>query len=712
MTKYRLTGRLETSELAELYAATRDDNEPVVIKLFHSRNSDVKYAQDLADTARQLSAVKARGIVRYLELGLVKDRLAVVRQSTEGLTLGQLLQRLVSKEFVLAPPLALWIVVQLLETVQLAHEAGAVHGALTPGNVILDPDGAPSICDFGALRALQAVPALRKSFGGRGRDAYRAPEVVKGDSPSVESDIFSVGAIAYELLTLREPIGDRTGTMSTRSGGLPPPSRLDRRLNARIDPIILRALELSENRRFRSAGEFASALRNFLANNGGIPPPEELRRFLEPLRLRESTQNVGPVPFSDPFALREVRGADLPPVTERTALLDLRPSFSGPRPIDLPDSTDPNAATVQAAPGFEEYRPEQWTSQSVTQVPRGMAEPRFDEGTDPGQAGPLERGWEAPAGAPPPRPRGQRAGHDFSVVTGRPRHPRVKFIEDFTQPPTDIPSGSDRPALEAPPPPSGLRARAAPQASGPKGVLPPPPRDLKGMEITGPLDYAALPPDTNQQVPRPMNTSERFLAHDLQRRKRMLLFALALAFVGAFSFALAIRRYGARRTATEIAPPPRGAPAAAETYDPAYQTVNGALKKYFRTDEEQPPVPAPEQSAPNLAQPPAVPNFQPPPPTGAPVRPPPAAADAFHKPPSKDRAAFLTISSDVPAIVYIDDLRVKKRTPLVRYPVQPGQRRIVLEAVDSGERKNLQVSLEKGKLRKLEERFRSQNPRR
>lgn len=726
MSRYRLTGRVETGELSELYAGLRDEDEPVVLKLFHAKTSDVRYAQELAETARQLGTIRARGIVRYLEIGLLKDRLAVVRQAVEGVTLGQVLSKLTSKEYVLPPPLAMWVIIQVLETVQLAHDAGAIHGALTPGNILLDPDGFPAICDFGALKALHAVPGLRKSFAGRGRDAYRAPEVAKGDEPSIESDIYSLGAITYELLTLREPIGDRSGTMSTRSGILPPPSRLDRRLNARLDPIVMRALELSEGRRFRGAGEFATALRNFLANNGGIPPADDLHRFLEPLRPKDAALNLGPVPVADAFVLREVRGADLPPVTERTQVVELRPSFSGPRPFDLPLSTDPAAETMQASPLFEEYREpvrssgltdpgEEGRPSGLKAVPRGMLEPKFEEDTSPSHAGPLEKGWEAPSGAPPPKPRNPRGGPQPQVVTGRPvaRNPRVKFIEDFSSPETDAGGVQEertaranldqlKEALAA-----GAREKEPPKASGPKGMLPPPPRNMKVMEITGPLDYAAMPPDTNQGIPKPLNTSERYLADDAKRRKRMLMVALGLAFIGAFSFALAIRRYGTGKRGV-VPEAPAGPGNASEPYDPAYQTVNGALKKYFRTEEEgKEPPPLPQRP---------VPTFEAPGPALTPPQKAEAANDPddshFHRPPPRDRAAFLSLTSDIPAIVYIDDQRVKRRTPLLKYPVQPGVRKVVLESVESGDRRNLELAFEKGKLRKVEQKFRSARPKR
>ncbi|MBM4380740.1 MAG: serine/threonine protein kinase, partial [Deltaproteobacteria bacterium] len=277
MPTYRLTGRLEQGELAELYKAEREDGSQVIIKLFHPRTSDAAYAQALAQTGQVLNPLAHAGVVHFLELGMVGGRLALVREYVDGFTLGVALQRLATKEVVLPPAVALHLIIGLLEIVQRAHDAGLVHGAITPGNVLLSYEGHPWLCDFGALQALEASPALR-SLAGRGRGTYRAPEVNKGEPPTVESDVYSLGALAYELLTLKE-LNPGKG-MSTRREAIQPPSRVDRRINGRVDPIIMRSVEMLPTRRYRSCAELTAALRNFLSVAGGMPSREDVARFV------------------------------------------------------------------------------------------------------------------------------------------------------------------------------------------------------------------------------------------------------------------------------------------------------------------------------------------------------------------------------------------------------------------------------------------------
>src|SRR5574337_129314 len=130
---YRLTGRLEAGDLAELFRAEREDVNgptPVVVKLFHPRTTDPGYASDIADTEQKLAGEFHSGIAHVIDIGLVKQRLAIVREDKGGFALGQALQRLNTKEVLLSMPLALSYVLGLLELMQLAHDNGVVHGAL------------------------------------------------------------------------------------------------------------------------------------------------------------------------------------------------------------------------------------------------------------------------------------------------------------------------------------------------------------------------------------------------------------------------------------------------------------------------------------------------------------------------------------------------------------------------------------------------------
>ncbi|WP_375773672.1 protein kinase [Archangium gephyra] len=774
-TAYRLTGRIEAGDLAELYEAVQEPGGPkVVIKLFHPKTSDPRYATVLAGAYSVLNPLNPEGIVPMLDMGFVKQRLAVVRESVEGHSLGTALYRLNTKEVLLPPATALWLIIQLLESVERAHAAGVVHGSITPGNVLLSRAGLPSVCDFGTLQALLAVPELKRAFAGRGRSAYRAPEVGRGEPPDVVSDIYSIGAIAYELLTLREAVVP-DGGVSTRRAGLPPPSRLDRRLHARLDPIILRALEGTPTRRFRSCAEFAASLRNFLSTNGGLPGAEDARRFVAELFPNEMMAGAqGPVPFSERFTLTPISGVSLAEVgadaLEKSVVV--RPSFS-------PAVSE--ADTMEAPPAFEEYQPEP----TVTPGPmmdRGLLDSTHVFGTEADQealestyVGPKDEGaevthfgkkggtqvttrvkpkegtqvtrvgpkegtqvtqvesrpgsnvpgddeqtWVAPPGAAPPKPRRSPVlpgGSAPREVTRIGKNPRLRVVEDYSRPepkpepePSQAPVDPDDLVDTAKIEPTGVRMRLpasegtqtrarippspASEGTQTRARLPPSPAS-EGTQTRARLppslvrshvseqppsaepdrSYIPMPPPTSPEVKaavaqRRLFTEERNLLEDLRRRRRMMAVAGGIALVGVVCFALGVWKFS-RRPQLDT--------------DPKVSAVSGAVEQYL----QMPDAPPPEPEKPTGTADPEADS-----PSGE--------AEAT----PRTGVAYLSISANQLSRVYIDGVRVKRNLPLVRYPVRPGTREIIIETIGIPRQRELfELRLERGEHKKLEQLF-------
>jgi serine/threonine-protein kinase len=95
----------------------------------------------------------------------------------------------------------------LAEAMQVAHEGGIVHRDLKPGNVLLAADGTPKISDFGLARRLEGGTGLTLSGIPMGTPSYMAPEQARGQTHAIGPavDVYALGAILYELLTVRPP---------------------------------------------------------------------------------------------------------------------------------------------------------------------------------------------------------------------------------------------------------------------------------------------------------------------------------------------------------------------------------------------------------------------------------------------------------------------------------------------------------------------------
>src|SRR5215204_1003467 len=142
---------------------------------------------------------------------------------------------------------ALPFITQLAGAIDFARTAGIGHGALHPRDVFLTPDEARAT-GFGVVEALERV-GLRAPV----RRPYSAPERVAGSSWSTPADVFSLAAIAYELLTGRRPAGTgaQVGTVSGATAG-PHPGALH--------AVFVQAMDDDPARRFQAALGFASAL--------------------------------------------------------------------------------------------------------------------------------------------------------------------------------------------------------------------------------------------------------------------------------------------------------------------------------------------------------------------------------------------------------------------------------------------------------------------
>jgi len=173
----------------------------------------------------------------------------------------------------------------------VAHSKGIVHRDLKPSNILLTSHGTPKIADFGQIRIVDfgltesASDASAEKTVGAGTLRYMAPEQVAGGRVGPSTDLYSVGAILYEMLTDRPPAARVGGIMRLGANTSLPeaPSRLRSDVPPDLDDICLRCLEPEPSRRFASAGELAQALHEleFRPKAGEISPATAAMKDVE-----------------------------------------------------------------------------------------------------------------------------------------------------------------------------------------------------------------------------------------------------------------------------------------------------------------------------------------------------------------------------------------------------------------------------------------------
>jgi tetratricopeptide (TPR) repeat protein len=173
------------------------------------------------------------------------------------------------------------LMVKVARAVHFAHQKGVLHRDLKPGNILLDDHGEPLVSDFGLARCEAASSYLTRSLASFGTPGYIAPEQADGPAARLTpaADVYSLGAILFELLTGRPPfIGENAFAVMKQSSEQPAPKvrTLVPNVDRDLETICDRCLEREPANRYQSAVELADDLQNWLEDRPIVARPAGL----------------------------------------------------------------------------------------------------------------------------------------------------------------------------------------------------------------------------------------------------------------------------------------------------------------------------------------------------------------------------------------------------------------------------------------------------
>jgi TonB family protein len=267
---YEVESFLGTDAVASVYRArSLVRNRLEILKVYSGEFShEPHFASRLERAARVAASLDHPRILKFVDYACIED---LATMSFIGEAVATLRHELEERGFFDERRVAR-LGAEVLEALVYAHGLGVLHGDIRPENLLLEPEGRILVSDFAVTNAIS--PGRRDSIRAPGEKSYVSPEEVRGEPIDVRSDIYSLGATLYQLLTKRIPFRDPDPevALAKRLEADPPPISLFRHeVSPRFESIVLKAMQRERGERYPTADAMLAAVKLFLAENETVP---------------------------------------------------------------------------------------------------------------------------------------------------------------------------------------------------------------------------------------------------------------------------------------------------------------------------------------------------------------------------------------------------------------------------------------------------------
>lgn len=294
--KYYLLDRINVGGMAEVFKAKTFGVEGferllAVKRILPNIAEDEEFIAMFIDEAKISVQLQHANIAQIFDLGKVDDAYFIALEYVRGKDLRAIFDRLRQRGEVMPIPQACYVVMQVCEGLDYAHnkrdsqgrELHLVHRDISPQNVLVGYEGEIKLIDFGIAKAAGKASKTQAGIL-KGKFGYMSPEQVRGLPIDRRSDIFSVGIVLYEQLTgerLFMGESDFSTLEKVRNVDILPPSSYNRKIPEELERISLKALAKDPEDRYQNAIDLHDDLQAFLYTKGELYSRKDLAAWMK-----------------------------------------------------------------------------------------------------------------------------------------------------------------------------------------------------------------------------------------------------------------------------------------------------------------------------------------------------------------------------------------------------------------------------------------------
>jgi serine/threonine-protein kinase len=302
---YRITEKITTGGMAEIFKAQTRAGKILAVKCILKEHPFYKeFIKMFIEEAKISLLLDHPNIIRVYDVGMTNDDIYfLAMEYIEGLDLWAILVNAKKNNLFIPVPMACLIAISVLKGLDYAHNKkdsygkllGIIHRDISPPNIFISYEGQVKILDFGIATIASKIylENLESEFL-KGRTSYMSPEQIESYELNKQTDIFSIGIILYEMLSLKKlfPAKDHTTTINAINKFesddleliLADPNIIDKKTHKELLKILVKALVKDRKKRYETCKQFEDELTSFLNRFNFSCDLNKIKEFMKNFR--------------------------------------------------------------------------------------------------------------------------------------------------------------------------------------------------------------------------------------------------------------------------------------------------------------------------------------------------------------------------------------------------------------------------------------------